>query len=180
MPPPVAINMIRIKHEETPIKKKEAPKPPPAENKAEKKIYRDLFKTPAAPKLKLPFEINPNLPQAPGIVPTLLMEKYAPDAPEAYEVGDIDRPITVLTQTPPLYPMHARRMGIEGWVEVKLLVSEEGFVQNVEVVTSEPQGVFEESVMQSLSSWKFSPGTIRGVAVKTYVTTTIRFNLKDE
>ncbi len=103
-----------------------------------------------------------------------------PDGSQVYETGDIDHPLTVLTQVQPIYPMRARRMGIEGWVEVKLLVSEEGFVKNIEIIQAKPEGIFEKSIMQSLFSWKFSPGTIDGVAVKTYATTKIRFNLEND
>jgi protein TonB len=63
-------------------------------------------------------------------------------------------------------------------VKVKFLVDEEGKVSRVSILESSPKGVFEESVLQTLPSWKFSPGRILGESVSTWVVTTIRFELK--
>jgi protein TonB len=38
--------------------------------------------------------------------------------------------------------------------------------------------VFEDSVLQTLPSWKFSPGKVVGEPVSSWVVTTIRFELK--
>ena len=60
----------------------------------------------------------------------------------------------------------------------KFLVDEEGTVSSVSVLDSSPEGVFEDSVLQTLPSWKFSPGRILGEPVSSWVVTTIRFELK--
>ena len=37
-------------------------------------------------------------------------------------------------------------MGIEGWVSIKYIITEEGYVEQLEVTDAEPEGVFEKSV----------------------------------
>ncbi len=174
------VNVIRIKRPEQPLRKKVIKKPEIVEKPEKKQVERELFHPKSLTRLKLPFEINPKLPVGPGIVPTLFLEKYSIHGIDAYEMGDIDHPVTPLVQVPPIYPMRARRLGIEGWVKVNIWVTAEGLVERTEVVEAQPQGIFEKSVIRCLSSWRFSPGTVDGVPVKTLLRTTIRFSLEDE
>ena len=53
-------------------------------------------------------------------------------------------------------------------------------VEQTKILEANPDGVFDKSVLQCAPLWKFTPGTIDGTPVKTFVTTTIRFNLEDE
>ncbi len=99
--------------------------------------------------------------------------------PQVYAATALDNPVQPLTQTPFIYPLRAKRKGIEGWVNVALQVGLDGNVEAVEVLEAEPQGVFEESVTRSIRAWRFSPATVMGERVKTRVVTTIRFELED-
>lgn len=100
-------------------------------------------------------------------------------APQVYATAALDSPVQSLTQTPFIYPLRAKRKGIEGWVNVALQVGVEGNVEAVEVLEAKPEGVFEESVTRSIRGWRFSPATVMGERVKTRVVTTIRFELED-
>jgi protein TonB len=95
---------------------------------------------------------------------------------EAYELDQAPQPIV---RVPPTYPYAARERGIEGAVQVKLLITTDGTVGQVSVLEARPQGMFEESVRRTLPQWKFSPGKIQGKAVTAWVVTTIRFTLDD-
>jgi periplasmic protein TonB len=174
------INVIRIKHPERPPEKKPKQKPEPEKKEPQKALNQAVAKKPPVARLKLPFEINPRLPQMPGVNPSLFMEKYAVHGVDVYEMGEIDKPISTVYQVPPVYPMRAKRLGIEGWVRVNILVSAEGDVEDVEILESEPKGVFENSVIQNVRSWRYSPGTVDGKPVRTRGTVTIRFNLENE
>ena len=68
-------------------------------------------------------------------------------------------------------------MGIQGWVKVRFIVTEQGTVNDISVIEAKPKNIFEHSVIRSLSSWRFTPGTVQGIPVKTLVKTTIRFEL---
>ena len=93
---------------------------------------------------------------------------------EAYELDQAPQPIV---RVPPIYPYRAREQGIEGEVQVKLLVNADGTVGQVLVLGARPQGLFEDAVLKSVPQWKFTPGTIEGEAVTAWVVTTVRFNL---
>ena len=81
-------------------------------------------------------------------------------------------------QIPPIYPHTAKRRNIEGWVKVKFVVDDQGTVGQAQVVAAEPEGVFEQSVLRCVKGWRFKPGTIGGVAVRTLVEQTISFKLE--
>ncbi|MDD2464963.1 MAG: energy transducer TonB, partial [Desulfobulbus sp.] len=114
------------------------------------------------PKLELPFELNPRLPSSPNTLNLPPMETALPQGnfSETFSVGQLDGPLTTLVQLPPNYPHSAKRRNIEGWVKVCFVVDENGIVGKVSVLAAKPAGVFEQSVLRCLSSWRFKPGTV--------------------
>ena len=60
---------------------------------------------------------------------------------------------------------------------MKLLVLADGTVGSVEILSSRPEGVFEESVKKIAPRWKFQPGVIDGRNVPAWVVTTVTFVL---
>ena len=112
-------------------------------------------------------ELNPRMLSGPQVA----LKRF-------YELGELDHPPRPLVKMPPVYPYKAKRLEIEGYVKIKFLVDEEGTVSRVSVLEASPKGVFEDSVLQTLPSWKFSPGRVVGEPVSSWVVTTIRFELK--
>ncbi len=106
---------------------------------------------------------------------------YAPAEAEPQEIvfesTQVDEAPEVVTKTPPVYPRAAREQGIEGFVAVKLLVTADGAVRQVNILRSKPEGVFDEAVGQTVAGWVFKPGRIGGKPVPTWVTTTLQFRL---
>lgn len=76
------------------------------------------------------------------------------------------------------YPARARQRGIEGYVHMSLLVTHEGRVEHVEVVESQPPGVFDQAALQAIRQWRFAPATYEGAAVTVRVDQTLRFELQ--
>jgi protein TonB len=93
---------------------------------------------------------------------------------EAYELDQAPQPIV---RVPPVYPYKAREQGIEGAVQVKLLVNADGTVGEFHILDARPKGLFEDAVAKCIPQWKFNPGTIEGETVTAWVVTTIRFDL---
>lgn len=93
---------------------------------------------------------------------------------EAYELDQAPQPIV---RVPPQYPYGARERGIEGAVQVRVLVTTDGSVGQIQILDSRPNGVFEETVRRTLPQWKFAPGKIEGKPVTAWVVTTIHFTL---
>jgi len=92
----------------------------------------------------------------------------------SYELDS--QPETLMRMQPP-YPIRAQERGIEGVVQLKLLVNKDGSVGQVEILSARPEGVFEETVRQTVPRWKFNPGRIAGEAVTAWVVTNVRFQL---
>jgi periplasmic protein TonB len=75
------------------------------------------------------------------------------------------------------YPSDARQKNISGFVTLKILVSESGFVQNVEVEESDPPGIFDQAAIRSVKNWKFEPGMIQGKLSAAWTSQRIKFEL---
>jgi protein TonB len=188
-PPPSAIGplipqvrVVRLPRPEPPVPpKRETPPEPPPKPVKPPEATRPL---PLEPQLHLPFELNPRLPAGPGSLelPPLMSAPLGITSGVGVlggvPMGELDAPLTPLTRIPPLYPMRAKRKGIEGWVKVKFLVDTAGTVGAVTILDAHPKEIFDRSVRRCLAGWRFKPGTVEGMAVKTWVTTTIRFELE--
>jgi TonB family protein len=55
----------------------------------------------------------------------------------------------------PQFPIAAIRRKIEGWVILEYSLDEEGYPYNMIVIDSSPEGYFEKSAVESLSSCRF-------------------------
>ncbi|NLZ16560.1 MAG: TonB family protein [Desulfobulbaceae bacterium] len=95
-----------------------------------------------------------------------------------YSSGEIDGALTALKRGQPAYPPSARRRNIEGWVQVQFIVNEHGQPEQIRILAAEPEGVFDASVVNSISRWRFRPGMVKGAAVRVLVEQTIRFQLR--
>ena len=57
----------------------------------------------------------------------------------------------------PVYPTDLRVKGVGGKVTVQYDVTPQGQVVNVQVVASEPPGLFDAAAMEAVGSWRFRP-----------------------
>jgi len=97
-----------------------------------------------------------------------------------YSLDEIDNPLMPLVRTPPLYPRQAQRRGIQGWVDVEFIVNISGRVETVTIIQAEPPGIYEQSVIRAVSSWRFSPGTVSGKPVNIRIRQRLQFRLGHE
>jgi len=96
---------------------------------------------------------------------------------QIYSIHEIDKPLTPLVQMPPSYPIRARRRKIEGWVDVQFIVNRKGRVEKLKILGAKPEGIFENSVQQTVLSWRFSSGTVNGIPERVSVRQRLRFRL---
>lgn len=111
------------------------------------------------------------------------LEAFSMDLPlpkGQYTPGELDSPLTPLVKIPPIYPMIATRRGIEGVVTVEFVVNEKGLVERLKIIKSSAGQIFDKSVFNCVSQWKFVPGTVGGNPVNTLARTSIRFKLEQE
>ena len=96
-----------------------------------------------------------------------------PPAPSYRAAGTLDPGPKPLSDINPDYPVRAGQQ--QGLVVLRLLINEQGVVDNVAVVRSTPLGYFEESALQAFGAALFSPGRLLGVAVKSQITVEVEF-----
>lgn len=182
MPQPVRILTMK---RPAPITKKRTVPHKPEKTRTRLTAQRHVaVQPPAAPKnLRLDFELAPTLPSLNTDMPLPAMAEVslpAVDLSREFLPGDLDRQPRPRVQVPPVYPLHAKRRGIEGRVRVSFRVTDRGEITDIRILTAEPAGIFETSVRRCLSSWRFEPGRVSGKPVNTRVETTILFELTDE
>ncbi len=61
----------------------------------------------------------------------------------------------LLSSSAPRYPTRALRAKIEGWVSLRLRVEADGRVDEVEVIASEPEGIFDREAVSAAKRWRF-------------------------
>jgi TonB family protein len=96
---------------------------------------------------------------------------------QEYEASDVDTPPKIVRQMPITYPTLAKRAGQEGRVVIRVLIGTKGKADKMEVVESEPEGIFDEAALKSLKYWQFRPGIKDGELVATWVKIPLTFKL---
>lgn len=87
-------------------------------------------------------------------------------------------PPTIVSFSPPEYPENLRKRGIEGKVQLKVLISREGKVIEVEVYTSSGYQNFDQSAKQSIYQWQFKPAQSGDTKRDSWVLIPIVFRLQ--
>lgn len=89
----------------------------------------------------------------------------------------VDQPPQASYQASMAFPPRARSQGIEGYVVFSLLIGITGEIEQIEIVESFPEGVFDEAATQGINQWKFEPAVYQGQAVRAWAKQRIRFDL---
>ncbi len=179
----IPIDLIRIKPPKPPAPEEEK-KPQEKEIKQKKtpKFQVDLSGPQKIEMDKPSFEVNPRLVEGMPIAPPPKLLDLSEKLPElrksSYDLSEVDeKPVALLKLKPP-YPYRARQFNMSGYVKVKFLVDKLGQVSRITILESYPEGVFDNTVRNTLPSWKFAPGKIEGNPVSTWVVTKIAFEME--
>jgi protein TonB len=162
-----SVQLVSLKPPTPPEPEKiEQPKPPEPEHQVD--FHPDL----SPPTLDLG---PPGLSS--GIAIDLGLDRLGGEMDESvvFNSFELDTQPEAIVRLQPPYPYRARERGIQGIVQVKLLVNQDGSVGEVVVVNARPEGVFEETVLETVPKWRFSPGQIAGEPVAAWVVTNVRF-----
>jgi protein TonB len=119
-------------------------------------------------------------------IPTALPKrKDIPQTGEEHRSArtSLDESITVATpdyreNSPPAYPLLARRRNYEGTVLLDVLVRQDGTVGAIRLTRSSGHRSLDQSAMAGVRKWTFHPGKRGGEAVEMWVKVPIRFRLK--
>ena len=81
-------------------------------------------------------------------------------------------------RTSPRYPKRAQQFNITGWVNVYFTVTPSGETANVEVVSAEPEKVFDRAAVKAVENWQFEPVEYRGQVISQRAAARLVFNIE--
>lgn len=84
----------------------------------------------------------------------------------------------VIDGPPPSYPEEARVRGWEGTVRIRVLILEKGIVGDMIIVQSSGYGSMDQSAVNALRRWRFSPAYQGGRPVSAWVVVPVVFQLE--
>lgn len=91
-----------------------------------------------------------------------------------------DQEYRLVKRVEPNFPLAAQRKGMDGHVLLRYTIAPTGHVQDIEVVESNPRGVFDRAARVALRKWRYTPRTVDGVPVEVRgVNYRFRFRLED-
>ena len=92
-----------------------------------------------------------------------------------FAAGPLLKAQTLASGSPPKYPLAARAAGIDGPVTLKGIVSAQGKMQNVRVLSGPPE--LRQAAVDAVMSWTYKPYTHFGQPVEVETTVTVNFNM---
>lgn len=100
------------------------------------------------------------------------------DPSQTKKADSLDTRPKVVKRSPLVYPELARKQGISGFVVMNVLINEFGDVENVVIVDSKPEEIFDLKADSAIRQWKFEPATYNGRKVKAWALQKIAFKLQ--
>jgi periplasmic protein TonB len=168
--------------------RQQAPQPPQAQTQQTPTPPTPVAATPSAnlPALDLPVpSLNSGIAVNSAPTPSLsglAAGAAAPSAPAASDAGGKpggpESEVMPLNDVSPDYPRYALQRGIEGHVKLAFTINRAGAVENVRVIESAPQNVFEREARRAAVRWRFAPRTEGGLAVAREAVKTLYFRLE--
>ena len=99
-----------------------------------------------------------------------------PPPPAPVRVGGNIRPPTKTRHVAPVYPPIAQSARVQGIVIIEATIGPNGKVQEAKVLRSIP--LLDQSALDSVKQWEFTPTLLNGVPVPVIMTVTVQFTLQ--
>lgn len=81
-----------------------------------------------------------------------------------------NKPLAPIVRIEPRYPKEAVEKGIEGHVDLSFVITNDGKTANIEVLDSQPAGVFEEVVVAAVERWRYAPRDNKHTRIRVQMT----------
>jgi TonB family protein len=91
---------------------------------------------------------------------------------------DPDEPPRLLHQTQPRYPPEAFYRGIQGTVELEILIDATGRVSRTRILKSIP--ALDVAAVECVNAWRFKPAEIGGTPVASVALAPVTFTITDK
>lgn len=92
-----------------------------------------------------------------------------------YEAHEVKAPV-IVRRVDPEYPNAFRSTRMKVMVVVRCIIDKNGQVQNAEILKPGPPA-FNIAVLGAVQQWRFTPGSLNGIAVDTYLNLTVNFSV---
>jgi TonB family protein len=91
-----------------------------------------------------------------------------------YQAHEVKAPVKLFTPPPP-YPQVLIRSRMPATVVVRCIIDKNGHVRDPQVIVPASMPPFNESVLKTVQTWRFQPGSFNGKAVDSYLNLTVKF-----
>jgi len=81
----------------------------------------------------------------------------------------------LIAQPRPVYPPLARQARIQGTVKLEAVISKDGTIENLTVVSGHP--LLIQSALDAVRRWRYQPTMLNGVPVEVVTTVDVNFTL---
>lgn len=170
-----------------------APKPEPTKPKIQAKTKPDPERQPQAKPISPPLQPTPVLsPAAPSdaapIVPSGAPAPATPGVPQAGNQRPANNATAAAVVLPsisadylnnpaPPYPRQSKRLGEQGTVIIRVLITPDGRAEKAEIRTSSGYLRLDETALSTVQRWRFVPGQRNGAPEAMWFNVPIRFVL---
>lgn len=135
--------------------------------------------TTTAGRVDSPDDQIPGLPLTPGVTGGIHRTETQPVAPtaeiipaktERRKMSEMQQMAQLIRRVEPSYPTLAKQIQREGRVELHALISTEGRIESLEVISGDP--LFIQSALSAVREWRYRPTILDGrpIEVDTYIT----------
>jgi TonB family protein len=160
-PPPTPVMSVRL--EQPPAEEQPRPQQPEVTPEQTPPPPKKIRKRKPAIPIELPKPLPGEAPSRialptpqpkPEPIPPK-QEKLPEPIPEPPPLPSVFRDVKPVKKVRPIYPPEAEAQHIQGRVKVRLSVALDGSVIEAQVLSAEPPGVFEDSVLAAVRQYKF-------------------------
>jgi protein TonB len=157
--------------EPKPVVKKVVPKP----KKIEPTPVPEVAQSAPTPPVTVPEPVKVAEQVTQPEPPSQVVEK--PQPPKEEPVIEPKFGAAYLKNPPPDYPTLSRRVGEQGRVLLRVLVSEQGTPQSVELESGSGYSRLDQAALDAVKKWRFVPARKGSQAISAYVLVPLKFSL---
>jgi TonB family protein len=111
-----------------------------------------------------------------AIPDSMIVPNSGADQPKHIRVGGQVAQNNLITKVPPIYPVAAKKAGVQGIVELSATISREGVPVELRVISS-PSDDLSESSLEAVRQWRYRPTLLNGQPVEIETAVIVNYTL---
>jgi TonB family protein len=130
----------------------------------------------AIPRQNRSMQNAPAPPPPPPVAPMAAGTEPKPAVPQMIRVGGLVQAAKLMNKIQPGYPQAARDAGIEGVVELQIVIAKDGTIASTQVIDGNP--ILAAAAQQAVAQWQYKPTLLNGEPVQVTTSVNIPFTLQ--